>query len=136
MKNVIHLIYVASLLLMSCESKMNEADLIGNWKTVEFKANTPQLSPALIEGAEAESLSTSYSFHKDHTCSLRSNYNPNGLVGKYEFIADSSLIKMSYTAEGDTIVEAFEIELLNSNTLKWKQELGELGNLVMTLEKE
>ncbi|MGB3776777.1 MAG: hypothetical protein WA960_00355 [Tunicatimonas sp.] len=136
MKIMMPLFSLASLLLFSCENQIDENELIGNWEVSEFKANTPELSQALIEGAKIEALSTSYLFKKDKTCSMKSNYILNGRIGKYELIAETSIIKITYPPEDGSSIEEYKVESLNGSSMKWTQNMGELGSLTLMLTKE
>lgn len=136
MRNMMPIFYLVSVLFFSCGNHLDENELNGNWAVVEFKANTPEISPSLIEAAKVEALSTRYSFQKDKRFSMKSNYYSKGEHGNYEFIPKTNRIKMIYSSEEDNSTEEYKIEILNRNSMKWKQDLVELGSLTMTFKKE
>jgi len=136
MKKITFQLALLTILLWSCKAQINENELIGTWKVIEFNSDTPELSPRIIESAKVEALSSFYSFQNEKTFTKKSDYYSGGIKGKYQFIVENSLIKMiSDTGNGNEI-EEYRIESLNSNSMTWTQDMGELGSLSMTLEKE
>ena len=136
MKKLVALLSLAMFLIYSCNSQINEGDLVGNWKVIEFRADMPDLSPALIEGAKSEALSSSYSFLEGNTFNMKSDIIYNGEGGKYELISGKKVIKMTYNPGGDKDLEEYEIQSLDSKSMIWSQDMGDLGTLSMTLKKE
>jgi hypothetical protein len=135
MKYITPVIVVFILVLFSCGNKLDEKELIGKWKVSEFEAKTPQFSQALIKGARDEVLSTTYSFHTDNSFNIKSQLDSIGKNGKYEFVADSNLLVLTYSDLENATVK-FKIVALNDNSLKWTQDLGEIGYLNYFLQKE
>jgi hypothetical protein len=129
------LVVVFSLLLLGCGNKLEEEELIGKWTVSEFEAKTPQFSQALINGARNEVLSTTYSFYGDKTFSIKSKLVSNGKNGKFEYLADSNLLILTYSDLENSPVK-FKIEALSEKSLKWTQDLGEIGSLKYFLKKE
>lgn len=130
------LFYLASLLLLGCANQINENDLYGNWKVTKFEANTPELSPSLIEGAKTEALSTTYLFNKDNSFSMKSDFVSDGSAGTYEFITETHSLQMTSSSQNDNSIEEYTVESLSGNSMKWSHDMGELGNLKLVLTKE
>lgn len=135
MKYNLILLSVVAILFYSCSAQINKDEIIGTWKVVEFKTVTPTLSFALIEGAQGEALSSTYSFQKNKTFRMNSNIIFNGEDGNYEFLS-GNVIEMTFTSEEHKTKAEYHLELLSDNLMKWTQDLGELGSLSMTLKKE
>ena len=126
----------AFVLLFGCGNQIEEKDLIGSWKVSEFKADTPELSPPLIEAASQEALSTTYTFQKDKTYQMKSDYISEGMSGQYDFETLTNRIKMMRSPQEGDSYEEYEVEFINKNSMKLTQNMAELGRLTMTLTKK
>ncbi len=115
--------------------QINKEEIVGTWKIIDFSANTPELSPSLINGAKEEALSSVYTFKIDYTFNMTSNYISNGEGGKWEITSEKVLV-MIYDSGREQNKEIYQIEILKDNSMKWKQDLEELGTISMTLKKE
>ncbi len=135
MKHNLILLSILAILFCSCSAQINKDEIIGTWKVVEFHTVAPTLSLALIEGAKGEALSSTYSFRKDKTFSMKSNIVSNGEDGNYEFLSDN-VIEMTFTSTKHKSKSEYHLELVNDNLMKWTQDLGELGSFSMKLKKE
>ncbi len=136
MKKIINLLSLVTILFCSCNSQINENKIIGNWKVIEFDTNTPTLSSGVIETAKIEALSTQYSFEKDKSFSMKSNFNSNGKSGNYKYLSKKKTFQMTYSSDGVKTLQEYQIESLNGDLMKWTQEMGNLGSISMTLKKE
>jgi hypothetical protein len=134
MKHILILLSIVAILFCSCSAQINKDEIIGTWKVIEFKTVTPTLSLALIEGAKVEALSSTYSFQKNKTFRMKSNIISSGEDGNYEFLS-GKIIEMTITSEGHKTKAEYHLELLSGNLMKWTQDMGDLGNLSMTLKK-
>ncbi len=135
MKHNLILLSILAILFCSCSAQINKDEIIGTWKVVEFHTVTPTLSLALIEGAKGEALSSTYSFQKNKTFSMKSDIVFNGEDGNYK-ISSGNVIEMTFTSTEHKTKSEYHLELVNDKLMKWTQDLGELGSLSMTLKKE
>jgi hypothetical protein len=133
--NTILLIGVFIYISFNSNAQVENDKINGDWKVVSFSANTPSLSPSLLKGAREEALSSTYSFRTDKTFTMQSEYVTPPENG-YWNISDKNEIIMNYNPGGKQNKEIYKIELLNSSTMKWSQDMGELGSLTMTLKKK
>jgi len=122
--------------VLSCSSKVDTSKIIGKWKVIEFSANTPDLSPAVIDAGRTESLSSHYSFFKNGDSNLKSNYYKNGKERTWIYNSTSNVLTMQNKEKNEDGPESYTIESLNDNKMIWLQDLGELGSLKLTLIKE
>jgi hypothetical protein len=133
-KNILLLLVV--VFFYNCSSKINENEIIGNWKVVEFMSNTPELSPILIEATKNEALSSNYSFHKDKTFKMKSDYKPNGESGKFKFTSKKRTFELIFNSGNKNDIEKHQIVSLDANLMKWTQNIEGIGSLSMTLKRE
>jgi len=136
MKKIINLLSLVTILFCSCNSQINENEIIGNWKVIEFDTNTPTLSSGVIEAAKIEALSTQYSFEKDKSFSMKSNFISDGKSGNYKYLSKKKTFQMAYSSDGVKTLQEYQIESLNGDLMKWTQEMGDLGSISMTLKKK
>ena len=136
MKKIINLLSLVTILICSCDSKINENKIIGNWKVIEFNTDTPTLSSGITETAKIEALSTQYSFEKDKSYSMKSKINSDGKSGTYNYVSKKKTFQMTYSSDGVKTLQEFQIESLSDDLMKWTQKMGDLGSISMTLKKE
>lgn len=125
-----------AVLLSSCSAQINIGDLPGTWQVVNFVANTPIISAELTESAKAIALSSVYTFKEDSTFEMSSDFVPKGESGNWQFLAKEGMIRMDYKPGGQVTLEEYKLELLTANTMRWTQDMGDLGTLTMVLKKE
>lgn len=130
------LIIVICLSLFSCSGQIKESFLIGEWKVIEFSADTPELSHFVIEAGREEALSSVYVFNKDGQLDLKSGYYLNGVKGTWNFNPESKELTISYLDEEETGKETNLIQSLSESKMIWVQNLKGLGTLTFTLTKE
>ena len=128
--------YTALITFLSCSSKIDTSKIIGNWKVIEFSADTPDLSPAVIDAGKKEALSSHYSFLKNGDSNLKSNYYKNGNKRTWNYNETSNFLTINNKEKTEIGPENYKIVSLNDNKMVWSQNLGELGSLKMTLIKE
>ena len=133
-KNIILILVV--VLFYNCNSKIDENQIIGHWKVVEFRLNTPELSPILIEATKKETLSSNYSFQKNKTFKMKSGYNSNGKSGKFKFTSKTRTFEMIYNSGNKNDIEKYQVVSLDANFMKWTQNIEGIGSLSMTLKRE
>ncbi|WP_436515637.1 hypothetical protein [Ekhidna sp. To15] len=127
--------YIRLILLIalaSCGGTIDETKLVGEWRVEEFSANTPDLSPALIEAAKEDAISTTYILNSDGTYTVASNYDPNGIEGAWKFYSTGDLLELT---EIGVSTQMFSVESLDSVTMVWVQDVADFGNLTFTLKR-
>lgn len=120
------------IILVSCGSKIDESNLPGEWRVVEFESNTPELSPMLIAAAKEDAITTTYVLNADGTYKVASNYDPNGVEGVWKFYSSGDLLEMT---EVGVSGQMFIVESLVSGTMVWTQEIPDFGSLTFTLKR-
>lgn len=108
-------------------------DLIGTWRVDEFIANTPDLSPSIIQGAEVEALSSMYIFKKNQQVYFESDYVSEGQNGTWTFEDSTSIVTMTYP-NGTT--ESYMIKDISGDKMVWHQGIEELGTISMVLVRK
>lgn len=126
------IVIMGAVLFYNCSSQINEKDIIGNWKVVEFNPNLPTMSPYLIQLANEEALSSHYSFQTDNIFTLKSNNDPNG-NGKFELLKNGTIILYHNDEYND--VEKYKIKSLNSKQMIWYADMGDGGDLHIIFKK-
>lgn len=132
---ILTLALIISTLLNSC-AQINTNDLPGTWQVVSFTANTPSISPLLIKDVETEALSTVYTFENNNTFSMKSNYMSNGYKGVWEFSSEKKTLTLVSKTEGEQKPEIYTVELLDGGSMKWTQNIPQIGTLTLVLKKE
>ncbi len=138
MKNLkcLSVLIILISLITSCKRQLNEDDLIGTWKVVEFNADIPDLSPVLIQETNKIALSSVYTFNLDKSMLRKSDIELDGEVGKFELLNEGEQILMTYDTEGYNSKEKYNIVSFNGKSMQWEFKEGVLGNLVMKLKKQ
>ena len=126
------IVIIGAVLLYNCRSKINEKDIIGSWKLVEFNTNAPTMSPYLIQLANEEALSSRYSFQTDSIFTLKSNNNLNG-NGKFELLKNGTII-LHHNDEYNDVVK-YKIKSLNSKQMIWYADMGDNEDTHIILRK-
>ncbi|MEL7222746.1 MAG: hypothetical protein AAGJ93_15600 [Bacteroidota bacterium] len=122
------------LLLTACNEKIHQ-QLAGSWQVVECEASMPSLSPAIVEGARQEALSTSYIFAEDGTIFMNADYYPDGINGLWEYDEQTAVMNISYPTAENGGLETYVIEIRQKDRMVWVQDFKQLGKIRLTLEK-
>lgn len=127
-----HTLLILTIVLSSCQSQINQSDLNGEWNVTKLNANTPGLSPILIQGAREEAISTSYWFNQDGSYKETSNSNPIGKEGLWEFHPSNNLLEL--TDEGVS-GQIFIVKSVDTSKMIWFDDMKELGSLTYELTR-
>lgn len=122
--------------MVGCQGQIEESDLVGKWSVVGFSAETPNLSPAIIEGGKAEALSSVYELKEDGTSVLISDYYINGSRGKWSYEGEKKLIRISHSDDNDSGDEIYMVKSVGDSKMVWMQEIPGVGTLTMTLTNQ
>ena len=131
----IQLLVLLLVLLLACTGKTIEAELPGSWKVVEFNSNTPSLSPSLLKQAHDIAISSHYTLDENGACHVKSIYGETEEPGTWSYDAKANEIVLVFIQNGEEVSEQYQIASVNENKMVWYQDLGELGNLKLHLEK-
>ena len=74
-----------SIICLACVNRIDEYQLVGQWKVSELLVDAPKLSPMLIEVARQDAISTSYTLNDDKSFVEASNSKSNGEEGFWRF---------------------------------------------------
>ncbi len=122
----------------NCSSEFQPSSLLGSWVIKKMEANTPDISPAILKGAEEEAYSMVYEFLEDGKFKMTSNAYPDGALGTYTLNLESNHLKVSFKGSEDIneIVEEYQISELSDDSMKWTMDLREMGNIVFTINRK
>jgi hypothetical protein len=126
-----------SALFVSCSDELPiiEENIAGNWKVTAFEANTPGLSPDIIDAAKQEALSISYILKTDHRAYMSSIYYTEGQSGAWNLNEETRTIQLDSQFEGEDVSENFLVTSVTPTKMEWQQVLVGIGELSFVLEK-
>lgn len=133
----IALYLLVSFLIISCSDELSitEENIAGNWKVIAFEANTPELSPDIVNAAQEEALSISYILKSDHRVYMSSIYYNEGESGSWKFNKETNTIQLDSQFEGKDVSENFVVKRITAEQMEWQQVLVGIGELSFTLQK-
>ncbi len=133
MKTTALLISLITIAMLSC-GQINEKELVGTWKVIDFSADLPSTSPVLIWDATEMALLEVYTFNPDHTFSITPYETEGCESGTWEITSVNELI-LTFQFDCSSPKASFQIVLLEDNMMKWKNDIADLGSISYTLKK-
>lgn len=112
-----------SLLSFTSFAQLSTQDLPGTWKIVHFAGEDPYASEQLMRAAEAEALTTSYTFNAEGTFTITSQAISESVLetyleGTWEIKGDSLIL--SYTST-DEPVAGYKIVKVDTDVIRLSQ---------------
>ncbi len=109
--------------LYSCgQNAINKDHIIGKWKVTEYNLHLKKdmdISPAIIEEAKKNALSSSYDFKEDNTYSFISSFE--SYKGTWTLV-DKNIV-MNYSSEYEKKgIQKYEVVNLGNDKMTWKTE--------------
>ena len=129
------LMILLSLGLAGCQGQIEVSQLLGKWKVSGFNADTPNLSPAIIEDGRVEAMSSEYDLSSDGKSFLRSDYYIKGQTGNWIFDKDSKKLTITHSNEEEMGPTTYTVESVSETKMVWIQEIEGIGTLTLTLKK-
>lgn len=142
MKKYITLSFILLLILSSCsqlqqpKEKKTETALIGKWKVATCEVNLVDVKEELIQGVKDEALSTTYVLNEDNTFHFTSASIVYGLQGGWGIIPETGMLQLHYEEMGEHKMDEYVVKIVSDKQLEWSQDLKDVGNFKMVLNKE
>ena len=126
-------LFLGVLLLTACGPGLTDDNLVGTWKTTDFKDRTNNISEEIIKEGKEVALSSVYTFKEDHTYKIDykdQGYSDEG-TWKIDAEAQTIVFKSEDGYENTQLVDEF-----NGYNMVWKHDSGEYGYVLTIMEKE
>lgn len=114
--------------------QVNESYLIGTWNVTSFLGSELNLDKQLILDSEKEALSSVYTFNKDKSSKPVSNYASLGQTGSWLLNDSTHQLTIEYDNSSPG-TESYVVRKVDSDKMKWIQNLGDFGVLTMILTR-
>ena len=130
MKNGIILLGVLIVLTISCSSKLDENNILGNWEIIDFTINSTILSPEVIKNTKESSIFSVYTFYENNTYDLKAKYPEHNESGNWILKktnkSSERLLELTSKIDNEEIIDEYIIQILNVKEMEWIKEIGEI----------
>lgn len=127
------LLFVA-VTVVSCGEQSFRDRIEGRWKVIYFVIENPdELDPELVAETKAIAESVRYRFNRDFTYDIRSRADTKSSTGTWKFNSENNVLILNM--EGRDITRS-KIEWIEDDELILKTEMGEIGDVQLTLKKQ
>jgi hypothetical protein len=129
------LLCIASLFLLhqqSLQSQHTAEQVEGNWKVVEASIFINNLHQDLIEESRVSYQSCRYVFFKANEFFLQSKFEPKGVMGHWKIEKDQLILQLGNVHAA----EVYQILYKDPFLMKWRLDMGEMGSILICLERE
>lgn len=120
------------IVITACSSKIDESRLVGEWQVSEFHADTPELSPMLIDAVRQDAISTTYILNEDKSFVEISNTRPSGAEGFWRFREEDNLLEL---IDEDAGTQPYFVRSVEANEMIWFQPMEGIGSLTIILKR-
>lgn len=130
---VLSILILASL-FGACSTEINEKKLAGTWKVTSFRSDIKDLPPAILAAGKKEALSTIYTLSKGDFLIIKSNLT-DIKNGKWSYHKKTRMLEFYDSQDKGKGVGKYKIETISNTDMKWSQDIGEMGQIIMMLKK-
>ena len=124
------------MLIINCKSDATNKDaMVGTWQVTNYDAQLKGIPDNVLESARKKTMTTSYTFNADNTFTLKSVDVP-GNNGKWAHTPASKVLELNYVANDRPTKVIYTVDEINTRSMKWIQNMNEMGMIFITLEKK
>ena len=122
------------LLLQSCSVEVTKENIVGKWKVIRVQPYVEDIKEETLMEVKKTYLITSIEFFDTDSYKVTTEDNSYTEEGKWKLDKEYNLIIMDPDKKRQNTQA--EVESLYSSQMIWKEEVGGLGYIKLTLERE